>query len=327
MNSTKNLSKSAINFLKKNSFYSKNIKAIKSDASKRKYYRLNNLNHKNIFMDSSAEKSSLSSFIKMTNWLEKIKLEAPKIIIKEKNLGYLVIKDLGKDSFSKIIKKNKTAKEELFNNAIKILIHIQKKPIPKFLNKYSTKILMLELNLFIKWYCKAKKINLNKVELLRWKNVWLKLINKLDKDKAVVLRDYHVDNLIWIKENKGLNKVGLLDYQDALIGHPAYDLVSLLQDVRLKKDFSMEQKIKEEYLSLMCFNKDIFNTTYSILGAQRSIKIIGIFYRLALEYKKYNYMTYIPNAWVILKKNLTYEELKNIDLWFMDNIPEYKDVK
>ncbi len=317
------LDKDAIDFLRVNNSLSREIEPIQSDASKRKYYRLKKLNYQKIFMDSSSEKKSLNNFIKMTKWLGSIDLESPTIINKDIKLGYLIIKDLGREKFSKIIKKNRKEKKKLFDYAIKIIIHIYQSPSPKFLKKYSDNILFSELNLFIQWYCKSNKIILHTNQLERWSNIWIQLLNKIDNEETVVLRDFHVDNLIWIKNNKGLKKVGLLDFQDALIGHPAYDIVSLLQDVRLKNDFLLEEKIKDKFINLSSLNKEKFNTAYNILGAQRSIKIIGIFYRLSLRDKKNDYLKYIPNTWSILKKNLLCEELKDMHNWFNDNIPIY----
>ena len=141
-----------------------------------------------------------------------------------------------------------------------------------------------------------------------------------NNNKSIVLRDFHIDNLFWLKNRSGLRKIGLIDFQDALIGHPCYDLVSLLQDVRVNISDKEQYRLFNNYLSDSNFDKKLFEESYFIFGTQRLIKIIGVFYRLKFLHKKNNYMSFIPRTWSLLKKNLKYPLLKDLSNWFKDYV-------
>ena len=201
--------------------------------------------------------------------------------------------------------------------AIKLLSVISKEAPPSNLNNFTKLIFFKELSLFINWYLYRNK-NSSHSSLLLWKNIWNELFDKLSsyKHESIILRDFHVDNLFWLKERNGIKKIGLIDFQDALIGHPCYDLVSLLQDVRVFISYKEQMKLLDYYISINQLNERLFREHYIIFGTQRLIKIIGIFYRLKYKYNKNIYMKYLPRTWQLLKKNLQNNSLKNLSKWF-----------
>ena len=155
---------------------------------------------------------------------------------------------------------------------------MSKKKKPSFIKNYDYNILKNELDLYIEWGCNIKK---NKKAKKNWDNLWNNLLNGLKYEKtSVVLRDYHVDNIFYLKDRNKLKKVGLIDFQDSLIGHPAYDLVSLIQDVRTFLSMKEQATLYNYYKEHTKINQDNFEYAYLVLGTQRLFKIIGIFKKL-----------------------------------------------
>jgi len=245
---------------------------------------------------------------------------------------FLEIQDFGNDTVFKTLKKNCKNKLSYFNRIIKLLIQIQSirhRKVKNFKNqnniipKYDKKILINEANLFCDWYAKN---NLSKLRKKRFCKNFKKIIKGLTlklklKDNIFVHRDFHVSNLMSVK-----NQIGLIDSQDALIGNKAYDLASLIDDVRLKTSYSFKEKIFKFYTKKQK-NLDIkkFKNDFEILSVLRSLKIIGIFTRLALRDRKKNYLRFIPYTWQLINmridQNRTFIDLKNL---LSQNFKEFK---
>ncbi|MEC8100019.1 MAG: phosphotransferase [Pseudomonadota bacterium] len=307
-------SKKLSSFLAKADVLSKDLIPIKNDASKRYYYRIKKKNTNLLVMDSSQEKKSLKNFIFLSKWLINKGYSAPTVLSANLSKGCCITEDFGNQKFSNLTKKNLSKKYEV---AIKLLSVISKEAPPSNLNNFTKLIFFKELSLFINWYLYRNK-NSSHSSLLLWKNIWNELFDKLSsyKHESIILRDFHVDNLFWLKERNGIKKIGLIDFQDALIGHPCYDLVSLLQDVRVFISYKEQMKLLDYYISINQLNERLFREHYIIFGTQRLIKIIGIFYRLKYKYNKNIYMKYLPRTWQLLKKNLQNNSLKNLSKWF-----------
>ena len=309
-----NLDEDLLKFLTIAKVSSKEILALQSDASKRKYYRSTLKKNNFLIMDSSYEKNSLKSFVKISNWLTKKGYSAPNIFYKEFSKGFCLLEDFGDTKFSNL--KNNNIKER-YELTIQLLKSLSKKKPPHFLNNYSKLIFKEELNLFIDWYLFYNKKKIGTAITL-WNEIWDTLFFKVDNynKKAIVLRDFHIDNMFWLKNREGLKKIGLIDFQDALIGHPCYDLASLLQDVRVNITDKERVRLYKYYMSDNTQDQKLFEDSYFIFGTQRLIKIIGIFYRLKLLHKKNSYMKFLPRTWQLLKKNINHPQLKDLSNWF-----------
>ena len=309
----KKLSSSVTNFLEKNYLSKLSLTVLKNDASKRRYYRFNNYNKDILLMDSSLERKTLSKFILISNWLIKNDFSAPSIYSKDMDLGLLLLEDFGLTKFSVILKNNKKKKLYFYKKAIDTLIHLSKKPPPSFLKPYDKKVYLKELNLFLIWHLNYKSDNR---EIHEWNDIWISLLKKIDKSyTTLVLRDYHIDNIFYLAKRNKIKDIGLIDYQDALIGHPSYDLVSLLQDVRAfisKKD---QKILYNYYISNNKYSLENFKQTYLILGTQRLIKIIGIFKRLNVNENNSTYMKFLPRTWRLLFDNLKDPIFRDLKVW------------
>jgi aminoglycoside/choline kinase family phosphotransferase len=160
--------------------------------------------------------------------------------------------------------------------------------------------------LFVDWYIPhIAKIEINKTQISEFKKIWQELFSNLSKPTVLALRDYHADNLMLLKNRHEINKVGLLDFQDALIGHKGYDLVSLLEDARRDIDQDFRQEMIEYYITHSDCDRNQLLLDYKILSLQRNIKIIGIFSRLAIRDNKQNYLNFLPRVFNYVNSRLS----------------------
>ena len=296
------------------------LKSLSGDASSRKFYRYRN----NIIVLSKKDpKKNLLIYDAINKILIKNKIKAPKLIKENYKSKYIQIEDFGNTTVYQKLKKNNKSKLSYYKKIIKLLNSVQKiktKRIKTFLGsiyevpKYSKKILLNEARLFIDWYV-PKKIKKKNQTILKKKLILVlkALINKIKfSSQTFVHRDFHVSNLM-IKNKK----LHLIDSQDALFGNVAYDLASLIDDVRLKTSTRFKQDIFEEYIKTnKKMNTEDFKNDFEILSVLRNLKIIGIFTRLSIRDNKNNYLKLIPYAWKLIEqrmeKNKKFVELKTI---------------
>jgi len=302
----------------------KNLKKLKGDASFRQFYRKKNKNFSSIIVFAKKEKlKNLIIYDAINKILRKNKILAPNLYKENYQKNYIEIEDFGNETIFEILKRNKNDKFHYFKRIIKILNQIQLIKDTKIKNfkkrnykipKYNTNILVKEANLFCDWYIK-KKLSKKKREIFtkKFKKIVKKLAFNLQlKNNVFVHRDFHVSNLMLVGD-----KIGLIDSQDALIGNKAYDLASLIDDVRLKTSNSFKKKIFNFYLSKQSnLNTYKFKNDFEILSILRNLKIIGIFTRLAHRDNKKNYLKLIPYAWKLIDlrihENVLFLDLKNL---------------
>jgi len=311
--------------LQKNNLLCAPTEKITSDASNRKYLRLTKGNKTVILMDSNPKKNEpVNNFIYFTNFLRKHHFSAPKIYDSDIPNGLLLLEDLGARNFADILKVKPKVETNIYKEAVNQLIMIQSKETPKQAKPYSTEILIEEALLFTEWY--LGETNSSRLST-QFTSLLTPLLKKIDQTKpTLVLRDFHAENLIWMNSRKTFKRVGLLDYQDALIGHPAYDIASLLKDARRDVSIEVRDIMTNHYLEKTKHNKDLFLRDYSILSAQRNLKIIGIFSRLSIRDKKKNYVKLIPRVWKNLENDFMHPDLKNLSK-FINAVAPYPNVK
>ena len=308
----------------------KELKEIKGDASFRKFYR--NQNNRSIVVYAKKEKvKNLLIYDAVNKILNKNKILAPKLINQNYKNNYIEVEDFGDNTLYKVLKHNKTNKELFFIKILKTLSRLQLIKDKQVVNlnrqkykvqKYDNKILLNEAKLFSEWYATRK---INKFKIRKFKKVYenevKKLLSKLNlKNDTFVHRDFHVSNLMYVKNN-----IAVIDSQDALIGNKAYDLASLVDDVRFETSNKFKNKILNSYFKKLKkteINK--FVNDFEILSVLRNLKIIGIFMRLALRDNKKKYVKMIPYAWEMInyrmKKN---REFVNLKLILKRNFPKF----
>ena len=314
------------NFLKNNQIETKNLIPIKNDASFRKYFRVD----KKILMDADPNLGEdVGSFININHVLREFKLNVPEIFTIDKENGFLLLEDLGENIFSQIL--NSENEEQLYKQAIEVLIEIYKKDLTKFSNftfleKYSVEKLQDESQLFIEWYLKKYlKINITDTDIKDFKDIINKIFNNLDtKFEKLVLRDYHVDNLILQKSKLGLKQVGILDFQDAVLGSSSYDLISIIEDVRRPISKDLKNILIKYFIDLTGYDPNQLEKELAFYSVQRNLKILGIFSRLNLRDNKSKYMGYNDNAWKYIESNLNNPTMSDLKVWLKKILPNAK---
>ena len=303
----------------------KNLKKIKGDASFRNFFRKKEDQFSSIIVYAKKEKfKNLLVYDAINKILNNQKILAPRLYSENYSENYIEIQDFGNQTIFDVLKKKK--KKDifiLFKKIIKLLHQIQSikvKKIKNFKNKdykiplYHKKILMKEANLFCDWYLKKSYLNISKEKFSKdFKKIIKKLLSNLTlKNNVFVHRDFHVSNLMLVN-----NRIGVIDSQDALIGNKAYDLASLIDDVRFKTSKSLKRKIFDFYLkkqSKLQISK--FRNDFEIISVLRNLKIIGIFTRLALRDRKRKYLKLIPYTWKLINmridENKVFFDLKNL---------------
>ena len=287
--------------------HKRNIRKIKGDASFRKFYRKKENKFTSIIVKAHKEKEkNLLIYDSINKILNKNKVFAPKLYNEKYTNNSIEIEDFGNKTFYKLLKK-KTNKLLYFKKIIKTLNKIQSikdRKIKNFKNKnytipkYDRKILIEEASLFSKWYIEKK---LKKKDKIFFNKHFKKITKKLSfnlqlRNDVFVHRDFHVSNLMLIKKG-----IGVIDSQDALIGNKAYDLSSLIDDVRFQTSNSLKKKIYNYYLNTnKKINRKKFKNDFEILSVLRNLKIIGIFTRLAIRDNKRDYLKLIPYAWKLI---------------------------
>ena len=300
-------------------FKEEDIISIKNDASFRKYYRIKNKNL--IVMDAPPEKGeSIEQFRTVADIIHTFNLSAPQIISFDTKYGFMLLEDFGQTSFSNIL--NKDNESELYKKAVEVLIEInrQSKSKEKELSKlksYSIDFLVNESLLFIDWYLEKRKGELvsndQKKEFIQILSDFYNNIKP--QSSTLVLRDYHVDNLFYLSNQKSLKQVGLIDFQDAVIGSSIYDLVSLLEDVRRPLKTNLQKELLEFYIKGINIKVQDVEREIKFFSIQRNLKILGIFYRLSIRDKKDSYLKYLPNTVKLIRKNLKDPFFINLVNW------------
>ena len=304
--------------------FSKNIKKLKGDASWRIFYRKKNKKNSSIIVFSKKNKiSNLLNYDSINKILLRNKILAPTLLSKNYSKNFIEIEDFGNQTIFNLFKKKETNKFRVYIKIIRLLNKLQsihQKKIVNFNNKvyeipkYTSKILEKEAMLFSEWYIVNK---LKRSEQKKFKKSYSEIIKKLikkinQKNDTFVHRDFHISNLMLVK-----NKIGIIDSQDALIGNKAYDLASLIDDVRFETSVKLKNRILNFYLKTQkMLNQKTFKSDFEIISVLRNLKIIGIFTRLAVRDNKKKYLKLIPYTWSLIKlrseNNANFKDLNNL---------------
>ncbi|PPR80043.1 MAG: hypothetical protein CFH01_00028 [Alphaproteobacteria bacterium MarineAlpha2_Bin1] len=299
-------------FLIKNDIKPEQIILMKSDASNRRYARIYNQKKSIILMDDQ-ESINLEKFLSIADIFENLGLSVPKIFIKDIEKGFFLLEDFGDETYNNFIQNN-SEYDYLYESAVDVLGILQNANIPGDLEIFSENRILKEVSIFLEWtvpyyFGDTKNLILRNNFINNWKEI-AKIIHS--KSNVITHFDYHIDNLVWLKNRTNHRRVGILDFQDALIGPQVYDLVSLLQDARINVNEKLQKKLKNRYLKSYRGSKDEFNLIYDFVGAQRNTRILGVFARLKLRDNKVGYQKYMNRVWENLIDNLKNPELKNL---------------
>lgn len=300
-------------FLARQGIENSAIDPVGSDCSLRKYYRVQSASAQPLLvMDSSLEPDAVAPFIKIASIMTAMGLRAPFIFDAEPETGLLLIEDFGSQSLKQAILENPEHTDTFYSKMVDILLHIAKHRNQPSLLPYSDDLLYRELSVFKDW-CIPQEHEKIGDELFALFQPHFDFLST--QPQLLTLRDYHVENLLALPDAS----IGIIDFQDAVLGHPAYDLVSLLQDARIYVSEELENHFIEYFLERSSFHKEDFLKAYYILGLQRGLKVIGIFNRKHLRDGAELYLQYLPRVMEYCHRCLNSGFLPELKNYFATN--------
>ena len=294
------------------------------DASNRRYDRLIDIKtgQSAVLMDAPPEQGEdVRPFIRIARHLKQLGLSSPSILAEDTQNGFLILEDLGDALYSKVIPKDPGLERLLYETATDVLVSLHAAPMIA-LDAYDPPMMAQMSGLAYRKYAAFSETPQNADAEDRFVASFADLLRRTVTGPSVLIqRDYHADNLLWLPKREGVARVGLLDFQDAMAGHPAYDLVSLLQDVRRDVSAEIENAMIARYVAATSVDPNAFRETYNVLGAQRAMRILGVFARLGKEYGRPHYVDMIPKVWNILNENLRTPALAPIAQMVLEAVP------
>ena len=291
------------------------VEPLAGDASFRRYFRIRNGSQSAMLMDAPPPHEDTRPFLHVGKWLAEHGLRAPRIYAEQPERGLVLIEDFGPDRLRDWLDDHPDEEERVYRQAIDALVELHARPPGPF-NAYDLETYLREVSLFPDWYCRTTGLHVDAMSFdAAWREVLAPLLDR-QQPGVTVLRDYHAENIMLLPDGEQ----GLIDFQDALVGHPAYDLVSLLQDARRDVSPELERKMLDHYAAQIHCGEE-FAGDYARVGAQRNAKIVGIFARLCKRDGKPRYMAMIPRVWDALERDLAHPALAPIASWFDANIP------
>ena len=290
------------------------VTPLAGDASFRRYFRVTDGARSAVLMDAPPPHEDSAPYVAMARWLDACGFLAPAILAVDAVQGLVLLTDLGDVRLRETVDADPAVELALYADAVDLLIDLARHPV-EGLEPYDRAVLHREVDLLTQWYGPAVGLDL---DVAGYHEAWEAVFDHaLAAEPVTVLRDYHAENLMLVGSAR---RLGLLDFQDALAGHPAYDLVSLLQDARRDVSPAVEAAMLDRYREETGAGED-FLAAYHVLGAQRNAKIVGIFARLWKRDGKPRYAGLCPRVWAYLERDLAQPVLAPVKRWFDANIP------
>ena len=283
------------------------------DASARRYFRLTKGVDRAVLMDADSTRGeSVGRFLAVGRWLLAKGYSAPQILALDEARGFLLLEDLGDDLVARLVAADPHREVPLYQAVVAFLADMHHQEVPGFLSVADGPVLADLVELAPKWYLPGIGAAPGKASARIGPLIADLYARMNDGPPVVSLRDFHAENLIWLPDRSGVAKVGILDFQDAFATHPAYDLVSLLQDARRDVSLATETACIAGYCRTRGLDQNRFVAIYALLGAQRALRIIGVFARLSMHFGKPRYLDFAPRVWGHLDRNLAHPALAEL---------------
>jgi aminoglycoside/choline kinase family phosphotransferase len=307
-------------FLRSAGWHDAEILPLAGDASFRRYFRIEAPGRRAVLMDAPAPHEDPRPFLTVAEHLIALGFSAPRTLAADLANGLVLLEDFGDARMREVLDAAPEAELRIYSDAVDLLARLHKHRAAD-LPPYDEAEYLRETGLLTEWFAPAVGLD---VDVASYRAAWSEALSPVLHDRSVtVLRDYHAENIMLIEGREGIEGLGLLDFQDALAGHPAYDLVSLLQDARRDVPEALEADMLNRYLEAAGPAAG-FADAYWLLGAQRNAKIVGIFTRLWKRDGKPRYLSYLPRVWAYLERDLAQPALAPVKAWFDANIPAGK---
>jgi len=310
-------------FLAATDWHAAEARPLAGDASNRRYLRLHRPDGaRAVLMDAPPEKGEdVRPFTRIARYLTAIGLSAPAILAEDATRGFLILEDLGDALFARVLERAPEDEMLLYTAATDVLAALHDHAPPADLPPYSPQVMADMAALSFDWYLKGATGEDSPARADFHTTIHDLLQLHAPESDVLIQRDYHAENLLWLPERTGIARVGLLDFQDAMRGHRAYDLVSVLQDARRDVSPATESAMIAHYIAATDTDPDRFTTAYHALGAQRNLRILGVFARLCLRDGKAHYIDLIPRVWGLLQRDLAHPALAPLATLVQSTLP------
>lgn len=282
------------------------------DASNRRYERLLHPRFgAGVLMDAPPQKGEdTRPFIHIAEHLRSLGFSAPAILARDTEHGFLLLEDLGDDLFARVVANQPALETSLYEAAVDVLAALHLHPAPTGLVSYTPEVMTDLAALPFTWYLPGADQPATAPQEAAFRSAMQDALNTHAACADVLIqRDYHAENLLWLPKRSGLARVGLLDFQDAMAGHRAYDLVSILEDARRDVPHDLQAQMLDRYIAKTGVDAPGFSAAYATLGAQRNLRIIGVFSRLCIRDGKPHYLDFLPRVWAHLQQDLSHPAL------------------
>ncbi|MEO7277986.1 MAG: phosphotransferase [Sphingomicrobium sp.] len=299
------------------------ILPLAGDASFRRYFRVVDGDRSAVLMDAPPPHEDPRPFVAVAQWLASVGLTAPPILASDLDRGLLLLGDFGDGRMREHLDQDPAREGELYALATDVLVHLHRHQPMAGLPEHGLDVWLDELALFLDWYCPAVGIEPDHDS---YSHAWRAVLEPVAGDglgPVTVLRDFHAENVMLIEGEAGVARFGLLDFQDARAGHPAYDLASVLEDARRDVSPAIERQMIDHYVAAADVGPE-FERAYWALAAQRNTRILGVFTRLWMRDEKPHYRRFQPRMWGLLERDLAQPHLAPVRAWFDATIPEAK---
>ncbi|MBV9930726.1 MAG: phosphotransferase [Alphaproteobacteria bacterium] len=296
------------------------ILPLAGDASFRRYFRVVKDGRSAVLMDAPPPEEDPRPFIAAAQWLLDVGLSAPATLARDLERGLLLIDDFGNARLREALDAAPHREEELYALATDLLVHLHAHPPMRGVPPHGLDRWLEELQLFVDWYCPALGLD---VDRAGFDAAWREVLAPVAGDglgPVTVLRDYHAENIMLVAGREGIAHLGLLDFQDAVAGHPAYDLASVLEDARRDVSPGIERAMIDRYVAAAGQGAG-YERAYWVLAGQRNTRILGVFTRLWKRDGKPGYRAFQPRMWGLLERDLAHEALAPVRAWFDANVP------
>lgn len=310
-------------FIRSSDWASATSTPLAGDASRRRYMRLTKPDGSTaIVMDAPPEAGEdVRPFIKVAAYLRDLNLSAPEIYTADEARGFLILEDFGHDLYDVICDTAPAREPELYDAAVDVLIALTHSEPLHGAKDYVPNMTDLALSSF-RWYAAPLMGRDMTEDAERARSEFTPLINSLGPARVTILRDYHAQNLLWLPDREARAKVGLLDFQDAMLGPPAYDLISLTTDARRDVSPEIATRCRTRFADALSLDPAHFAREAAICSVQRNLRILMVFARMSLHFGKPHYVDLIPRVWGHLQNDLTHPDLAPLAKTLCASLPE-----
>lgn len=324
------LPEDARGFLARCGLADRDLQVFAADASRRQYTRL--IGRDVVLMDDRHDPSGFAAYLKVSAHLNDMGLSAPRVLHAEPEPGLALLEDFGDDTYARCLGSG-INEEHLYALAVDALLHLHHHPKGPAIERplYDMVVHLDELTIFSRWYAPAMRPDLDIAAFDKaWRALWSAALRPVaDRHETLVLRDFHIDNLMLLPGREGVRACGLLDFQDAILGPCEYDLVSLLQDARRDIDPELEERLFQRYCAAapdMLGDVEQIRQRYALLGAQRHARILGVFVRLHQRDGKSRYLPFMPRVLTQFEQALAAAGLDEISGFLDDTLRDWRDL-